>query len=628
MGLLEFWAGWVAQADQCEWALDFRLKTKQVTFNYHASMTKLSGLVLGYLCLSLLPACAQNPASQAADPASSLSQARAASVVPTSELNSELFYQLLVGEMTVQEGEPSAGFALILDAARKTRDTELYQRATEIALRARSGDSALQAAQAWKEALPESREANRYVLQILIVLGRLADAREPLQTELRLSPSIERASVLTALPRAFARVSDKTLAATVVEEALTANLADPATAPEAWAAVARMRLAAGELPSALEAAKRAQAANRQSEAAALVALELMEAKSLDAEPLVLGYLDNNPKASSEIRLGFARALLDNQRFAEASAQLQIITRERPEFAEAWLVLGTLQLQDNQLPQAQQSLERYVALAEKADAPDAERNRGLYQAYLALAQVAEKRKEFAVAEGWLNKIENSEELLQAQVRRASILASQGKLDQGRELIRSLPEKTPIEARQKLNAEVNLLREAKQFQLAYDLLGKALEDTPEDIELLYERAMLAEKRGSLDEMERVLRQIIKLKPDHHHAYNALGYSLAERSIRLPEAKQLIEKALSFAPSDPFIRDSLGWVEFRLGNKAEAARIFDAAYRVRPDAEIAAHYGEVLWSLGQRERAMAVWKEGKLLNPDNETLVETFKRLRVPL
>ncbi len=591
-------------------------------------MTKLSGLLLGYWCLSLLSACAQTPAQPLTDPASSLSQARAELTAPTSALNSQLFYQLLVGEITAQDGNASAGFALILDAARKTGNAELYKRATEIALRARSGDNALQAALAWKEALPNSREANRYVLQIVIVLGRLAEAREPLQTELRLSLPAERATVLAGIPLAFARASDKKLAASVIEEALASSLADPATAADAWAAVARMRMGAGEHASALEATRRAFSANRQSDAAALVALDLMESKLPGAEPLVRKYLDNNPKSLSELRLGFARALLDAQRFAEATAQLQIITRERPDFAEGWLVLGTLQSQDNQLPQAQLSLERYVALAEKANAPETERNLGLSQAYLALAQVAEKRKNFVAAEAWLGKIENSEELAQAQIRRASILVSQGKLDQGRELIRKLPEKTPVEARQKLNAEVNLLRDAKQYRPAYDLLVKALQATPEDTELLYDHAMVAEKLGLLDEMERVLRQIIKLKPDYHHAYNALGYSLADRNVRLPEAKQLIEKALSFAPADPFIRDSLGWVEFRLGNKAEAARIFDAAYRARPDAEIAAHYGEVLWSLGQRERALAIWKEGKLLNPDNETLVETLKRLRVPL
>jgi tetratricopeptide (TPR) repeat protein len=363
---------------------------------------------------------------------------------------------------------------------------------------------------------------------------------------------------------------------------------------------------------------------------ALLALELMETSPAQAEPMVRKYLDGSPKAISEIRMGYARALLDAQRYAEASAQLQTIIREKPDFAEGWLVLGTLQLQDNQLTQAQTSLERYVLLAQKpAEAgAEAERTRGLSQAYLALAQLAEKRKDFATAESWLGKIDNSAELVQAQTRRASILAGQGKLEQGLQLIRQLPEKTPADARLKLGAEVGLLRDAKQYRPAYDLLGEALKKSPEDAELLYDRAMVAEKLDSLDEMERMLRQVIQLKPDYHHAYNALGYSLAERNMRLPEAKELIQKALTYAPADPFIKDSLGWVEFRMGNKAEAVKIFDAAYRAKPDAEIAAHYGEVLWSMGERDRAVVIWKEGKLLNPENETLLETLRRLRVPL
>jgi tetratricopeptide (TPR) repeat protein len=133
---------------------------------------------------------------------------------------------------------------------------------------------------------------------------------------------------------------------------------------------------------------------------------------------------------------------------------------------------------------------------------------------------------------------------------------------------------------------------------------------------------------DDMERLLRQATQIKPDFHHAYNALGYSLADRNIRLPEALELIRKALSYAPADPFITDSLGWVEFRMGRAAEALKLFETAYQAKKDAEIAAHYGEVLWSLGQRERALLIWKEGQQLNPDNETLLETIKRLQVRL
>lgn len=596
-------------------------------------MKKLHCLAFAYLCILVMPGCAQTSApAQLPVPAapvnSGLVQDKAAQdAVPVSRLDSQLFYQLLIGEITANGGEPAAGFALILDAARKTGNVELYQRATDIALKSRSGDSALQAARAWKQAAPDSREANRYLLQILIVLGRLEETREPLKAELKLAPQTEQEAVFAAIPRGFSRAADKKLATSIVEEALAPYLNDPKTASGAWASVARMRLIAGDAPAALAAAQRAQAADPQAEVPALIALELMETSPVLAEPMVRRYLDGNPKALGEVRMGYARALLDAQRYAESSTQLQMLTREKPDFAEGWLVLGTLQLQDNQLSQSQTSLERYVSLAQQQPA-EAERTRGLSQAYLALAQLAEKRKDFPAAENWLGKIENSAELVQAQTRRASILASQGKLEQGRALIRQLPEKTPADARLKLGAEVNLLREAKQYRPAYELLGEALKKAPDDADLLYDRAMIAEKLNLLEEMERMLRQVMQLKPDYHHAYNALGYSLAERNMRLPEAKELIQKALTYAPADPFIKDSLGWVEFRMGNKAEAAKIFDAAYKAKPDAEIAAHYGEVLWSMGERDRAVTIWKEGKLLNPENETLLETLKRLRVPL
>jgi tetratricopeptide (TPR) repeat protein len=209
-----------------------------------------------------------------------------------------------------------------------------------------------------------------------------------------------------------------------------------------------------------------------------------------------------------------------------------------------------------------------------------------------------------------------------------LAKQGKIDEGRKLLRALPEKLPSDARMKLLAEVQLLRDFKQYKPAYELIADKTKTGAPDYELLYDQAMLAEKLDRLDEMERILRQIIAGKPEYQHAYNALGYSFADRNIRLPEAKALILKALEFAPNDPFISDSLGWVEFRSGNIPEALRILEAAYKSRPDAEIAAHLGEVLWVSGKRDQAMAIWREGAALNADNETLVETLKRFRVKL
>jgi tetratricopeptide (TPR) repeat protein len=357
----------------------------------------------------------------------------------------------------------------------------------------------------------------------------------------------------------------------------------------------------------------------------MLAMDLMDPKVPQAEELVRTYLQGQPQP--EMRMGYARALLDAQRNQEALQQLQMVTRERPDFAEAWLAQGVLMVQDNRLPQAEAALGKYLALEQDQPASE-ERSRGMAQAYLSMAQVAEKRRDFAAATAWLDRIENSQDLIAAQNRRASILARQGRIDEARKLLRSLPERTPADARLKVMAEVSLLRDNKMYKPAYDLLGQAAAKDPADADVLYDQAMLAEKLGEFTDMERLLREVIAKKPDYHHAYNALGFSLAERNVRLPEAKQLIQKALEYAPGDPFITDSLGWVEFRMGNPTEALRVLQAAYKDRPDPEIAAHLGEVLWAMGQRDRAVVIWKEGRLLNPENETLLETLKRLRVKL
>lgn len=564
--------------------------------------TALTALALW--CAGLAPALAQSP------------------LPPQGALDAELFYQLLLGELNARGDEPNAGFALVLDAARKTNHPELYQRAVELAFQARNGDAALQAARAWKQAFPQSRDANRFVLQILVALNRIPESLEPLRAEIALTPAAERAAVIASLPRNYARATDKKQAASVVEQALADALRQPDTAAAAWSTVGRMRTAAGDDAGALEAARRGQAADAQAEGPALLAMELMDPRRPQAEALVRTYMAGQPRP--ELRMAYARALLDAQRNAEALQQLQLVTQERPGFAEAWLAQGALQVQDNQLVPAEAALKKYLELAQ--DETGQERSRGTAQAYLSLAQIAERRGDFAQANAWLDRIENSQDLVQAQNRRASILARQGKLDEARKLLQALPERTPAEARMKVMAEVQLLRDNKQYQVAYDLLARAVAKDPADTDLLYDQAMLAEKMGNYDEMERVLRGVIAQKPDFHHAYNALGFSLAERSVRLPEAKQLIRKALEFAPDDPFITDSLAWVEYRMGNKAEALRLLQAAYKSRPDAEIAAHLGEVLWTLGQREQAQSIWREGVLLNPENEALQETLKRFKV--
>jgi Flp pilus assembly protein TadD len=181
----------------------------------------------------------------------------------------------------------------------------------------------------------------------------------------------------------------------------------------------------------------------------------------------------------------------------------------------------------------------------------------------------------------------------------------------------------QARRKVLAQSFLLREHREAQAAYNLVKAELDQKPDDTELLTELSLLCEKLKRYDEMETLLRQLMVKSPQEPHAFNALGYSLADRNIRLDEARQLIEKALQLAPHDAYIQDSLGWVLFRQGRQAEALRILQAAYKSKPDAEIAAHLGEVLWVMGQTREAGTIWREGLLLKADNETLVETLKR-----
>ena len=546
----------------------------------------------------------------------------------TSELNSELFYQLLLGELNARDGEPGAAYSLILDTARKTSDPMLYQRAVDIALQARSGDSALLAARAWKQALPASREANRYVLQILIGLNRIGETVEPLKREIATTDAKDRAAAVLGLARYFVRASDKKLAASTVEQALISYLSAPGTGIAAWTVIGRMRLDAGDSNGALIAARKAQALDAKSEIPILLALSMMGAKVPQAESLVKKYLNGTSKP--EVRMAYVRALLDAQRYAEAATQLQFITSDKPDYAEAWLIRGVLELQEGNFAVAERSLQHYVelALAERGGTPRPQAGRGLTQAYLSLAQIAEQGKDYVRADAWLQRIDSKEDLLNSQLRRAGLLARQGKLEEARQLIRSQPEASPGDSRLKINAEIQLLRDSKQYPVAYELLAQAISSSPEDFDLAYDMAMVAEKMGKLDEMEQLLRTVIAGKPDYPHAYNALGYSLAERSIRLVEAKQLILKALDYAPGDPFISDSLGWVEFRSGNLAQAQRILEGAFKDRPDAEIAAHLGEVLWALGQRDQALSVWKQGMQINAENETLLEALQRLHVTL
>jgi tetratricopeptide (TPR) repeat protein len=331
-----------------------------------------------------------------------------------------------------------------------------------------------------------------------------------------------------------------------------------------------------------------------------------------------------------------RTLATSQRLPEAAAEISSPQNE-PNLAPPWLTLGALglnasaQRSDRGVLNPVRLVERGAAVqfGTAASAPPAgddeddtppNASTALTQAFLLLAQAAEQQRDYAGAERWLARVDNPQRALEVQARRASLLARQGKIKEARELIRKVPEHSPSDARAKLLAETELLRERKMYVEAEQVMAQANKTFPDDTDLLYEQAMLNEKLDRMDEMERLLRRVIAIKSDHQHAYNALGYSLADRNIRLPEARTVIQKALELSPGEPAITDSMGWGEYRLGNHEEAIRCC-ATHTRRAETGDRGPSARVLWSAGRSEEGRRVFRDARSRDAQNDVLRETL-------
>ncbi len=623
------------------------------------------------LCCGVVTAQPASPGA-ATKPGVAKGAVGAPAMLANSSLDTLLFYQLLIGELELNAGRAGNAFGVILDAARRNGDEALYQRAVEIALQARAGDQALEAARAWRNAKPGAVAPLRYQAQILVALNKPEEAAEPMAAWLAGVPLMEQPGLIAGLPRVLQGVADRQRALSIIEKLVLPYLDRPGTRTASRVTLGRSHLAAGNLPQALGLARAAQADDLAAPGPALLALEMLPATP-GAETVVTDYLAR-PEAEPAVRMAYVRQLTQSQRYADAGRQLESLTTERPQIPEPWLMLGALRLELKQPRDAETALLKYVELApastastaaggspdtaakpgaagagnaaSKPVAPAADSSaavdddddeisagaggaaRDLTQAWLLLSQAAEQRGDVKAAEGWLAKVDNPQRALEVQTRRASLLARQGKIKEARALIQAVPERTGDDARAKLMAEAQMLRDVKRWREAAEVLGTASQRFPDDVDLIYEQAMVEEKLDRMAEMERLLRRVIALKPDHPHAHNALGYSLADRGMRLPEARNLIARALELSPGDPFITDSLGWVEFRLGNRDEALRLLRQAYSARPDTEIAAHLGEVLWAAGLQAEARTVWQDARGRDAANEVLRETLARLKVGL
>ncbi len=532
-------------------------------------------------------------------------------VLPKQELTENLLYEFLLAEIAIQRGNATLSAQAYVDLAKRTRDPRIARRATEVAaLYARMNNAAIDAATVWHETEPGSTRALEALAGLLVAAGRYDEALPNLKKLLTGSAN-DPANGFTQLTRTLANAQDKQAAVKLVRSLA----ADYPKLAEAHFAVARAAVNAGDERVALEEARKAGQLRPDWEAAVLLEAQLLQKASADqAAALLGGYLKKYP-AARETRLAYARLLVAQKRFGEARAEFQKLMAGVPDSTDAAFAVALLSLQLKDYDAA----EKYLRSLIESPYRDKDGVR------LYLGQVAEERKNLPEALRWYGEVGEGEQYVQAQIRYGQVLARQGKLDEARVRLQQAAAKNSQQRVQLILAEAQLLRDANQPKTAFDLVGQALDRVPNNPELLYDYAMLAEKIERVDILEASLRKLIAIRPEHAHAYNALGYSLADRNQRLPEARELIEKALQLAPDDSFIIDSMGWVLFRMGNLKDSLGYLRRAFAGRPDPEIAAHLGEVLWAMGERAEAERVLGDATRESPDNETLVNTIKRLK---
>jgi tetratricopeptide (TPR) repeat protein len=526
------------------------------------------------------------------------------------ELNEPTLYDFLLGEIALQRGDLPLAAKTFLDLARRTRDARVARRAVEVANQARLPEVALDGARLWHELEPASGHALQ-VLAATLVAAKRVDEAGPVLEKLFSAEGVSRENAFMQVNRLLAGNPDKEANLRVIR-AIAAKYPE---LPQAQFAVAQAALAAGDERAAIAAAREAQKLRPDWELAVLLEAQVLQKRSnAEAAKRLAQFVEKHPQAR-EVRLSYARLLVLEKRFAEARKQFEAVASASPANPDVIYAVGLLAYQLKDYGAAEDYMKRVLGLSYRD--PEGVR-------YL-LGQIAEDQKQWPRAIEWYESIQSGDHVMPARMRTANALAKQGKLDEARAYLKRVAADNPEDEVQLTVAEAQLLRDASRHADAFKLLNDALGKQPEQPELLYDLALTAEKLERFDLLESHLRNLIRIKPDHAHAYNALGYSFADRNTRLPEARKLIEKALELSPEDYFIIDSMGWVLYRQGDLKGAARELRRAYSGRPDAEIGAHLGEVLWMMGERDEARRVWDEALRAGPDNETLQKTIKRLR---
>ena len=559
------------------------------------------------LALSLLLSATIPAIALAAEPAAATS-AKPVKVAPAQTLPPQVLYQFLLGEIAGARGNLPVALAAYMEMARSTHDPRIAQRAAEIAFHSRQLGAAIEAAQIWVAAEPGSIQGRQTLAGLLGAANRDEEMAQQLTLLLALDKG-QAGNSLLMLNRTLGRNPDKK----AVQRQVKAITEPYVGIPEAHFARAQAAYNAADSDSALDDIEIALKLRPDWEAAAMFLVRLQPDEQGRIANLLQTFVKSNP-TSPEARLGLARALVAAKRYKEGRTEFLALLETNPGNADLLYAIGILSLQLQEPKKA----ETHFTQALDAGYKDA----NLVHYYL--GQIAEDAgrtddalKHYAATSG--------EQQMPALARAVSLLAKQGKVEEARRWMHETKVADPKDRSLLLMVEAQFLRDSGRTEDALALLEKELLAQPGNTELLYEAGMLAERLGRLDAAERHWRKAMTLKPDYAQAYNALGYSLADRGERLDEALSLIEKALTLSPGDPFILDSKGWVLFRRGDAKGALEALNAAYAVRPDPEIAAHLGEVLWSMGRRDEAEKTWREASQKNPGNDVLAATIKRFK---
>jgi tetratricopeptide (TPR) repeat protein len=523
------------------------------------------------------------------------------------EANAEFVYKYLLGEIAGQRGEASLASQLFYDLAKQTRDARLAERAAHAAAYARQPALALQASTLWTELDPDSVEAQKAASQLLIASGNIQAAKPQLKK--LLAQEDKRVDGFMSINALLAREKDKKEVLAVIQD-----LAKPyPMLPEAHFAIAQAAYFAEDIDLAKAELNKAEKQHPGWETGAEMHGQILFKESPDkALTYYKTFLSKYPDANN-VRMAYAKTLVNQKKFNEAKPEFIKLVKKSNNNPEITAVVGLLSLESEDYPLADQYLEQSIKDGFKD--PD--------QLHLYLGRSAEKQNNDASALKWYDKIHAGNHFLEGRLSAANIIAKTQSTDAAIAMLDDVNDLSEDQQIIVIQSEATLLNQAKRNQEAFELLEKSVATFSSSPELIYDYAMNAERIQKPDVMEAQLYKLIKIKPDFAPAYNALGYSYADRNIKLDEAKRLIDTAIKLSPDDHYILDSLGWVYYRLGEYDKAIEALRKAYDVQADPEIAAHLGEVLWKQGQQEEAKKIWEEALKAFPENAVLIATTKK-----